>query len=64
MFFSIYTKIYNLFDRMNENFVWDATGRATYGLGLYGASFDPEWQRRPQWFYKPREIFVGVELLF
>lgn len=64
MFFSVYTKIYNLFDRMNENFVWDATGRATYGLGLYGAAFDPEWQRRPHWFYKPREIFLGVELLF
>ena len=32
MFFSVYTKIYNIFDRMNENFVWDATGRATYGL--------------------------------
>lgn len=64
MYFSIYTKIYNLFDRMNENLVWDATGRATYGLGIYGAAFDPEWQRRPHWFYKPREIFLGVEFLF
>lgn len=63
-YISIYTKIYNLFDRLNENFVWDATGRATYGLGLYGAEFDPEWQRRPHWFYKPREIFVGIDFEF
>jgi outer membrane receptor for ferrienterochelin and colicin len=61
---SLYAKVYNLFDRLNENYVWDATGRATYGLGLYGAVFDPEWQRRPHWFYKPREIFVGMELEF
>ncbi len=63
-YLSIYTKIYNLFDRLNEDYVWDATGRATYGLGMYGAVFDPEWQRRPHWFHKPREVFVGVEFEF
>ena len=63
-YLSLYTKIYNLFDRLNEKYVWDATGRATYGLGLYGGEFDPDWQRRPHWFYKPREIYVGVELGF
>jgi len=63
-YLSVYTKIYNLFDRLNENYVWDATGRATYGLGLYGAAFDPEWQRRPHWFYKPREIFLGIDFEF
>ncbi|NOX37758.1 MAG: hypothetical protein GXO78_09515 [Calditrichaeota bacterium] len=62
--FSVYAKIYNLFDRLNEKYVWDATGRATYGLGLYGGVFDPEWQRRPHWFYKPREIYVGIEYGF
>jgi len=62
--FSIYAKVYNLFDRLNEKYVWDATGRATYGLGLYGGEFDPDWQRRPHWFYKPREIFVGFEFSF
>jgi len=62
--FSLYAKVYNLFDRLNENYVWDATGRATYGLGLTGQEYDPEWQRRPQWFYKPREIFVGFEFSF
>jgi len=61
---SLYAKVYNLFDRLNENYVWDATGRATYGLGLYGGEFDEDWQRRPQWFYKPRQIFVGMELSF
>ncbi len=61
---SMYAKVYNLFDRLNENYVWDATGRATYGLGLYGGEFDKDWQRRPQWFYKPRQIFVGMEFSF
>ncbi|WP_457566815.1 TonB-dependent receptor [Caldithrix abyssi] len=62
--FSVYGKIYNLFDRLNEKYVWDATGRATYGLGLYGGEFDPDWQRRPHWFYKPRQIFLGIEYSF
>ena len=62
--FSVYAKVYNLFDRLNEKYVWDATGRATYGLGLYGGEFDPDWQRRPHWFYKPREVFVGFEFSF
>ncbi len=62
--FSLYAKVYNLFDRLNENYVWDATGRATYGLGLYGGDFDADWQRRPYWFYKPRQIFVGAEFSF
>ncbi len=62
--FSVFAKIYNLFDRLNENYVWDATGRATYGLGLYGGEFDPDWQRRPHWFYTPRQVFMGVEFTF
>ena len=62
--FSVYAKVYNIFDRLNEKYVWDATGRATYGLGLYGRVFDPDWQRRPHWFYKPREIYVGIEYGF
>jgi outer membrane receptor for ferrienterochelin and colicin len=62
--FSVYAKVYNLFDRLNENFVWDNTGRATYGLGLFGGEFDANWQRRPDWFSKPREVFVGFELTF
>lgn len=62
--FSIFAKIYNLFDRLNENYVWDATGRATYGLGLYGGDFDPDWQRRPNWFYTPRQVFMGIDFNF
>ncbi len=62
--FSVYAKVYNLFDRLNEKYVWDSTGRATYGLGLFGGKFDEDWQRRPHWFYKPREIFLGVEFSF
>ena len=62
--FSVYAKVYNLLDRLNENYVWDATGRATYGQGLYGGEFNPDWQRRPHWFYKPRQIFVGLEFSF
>ncbi|HID40490.1 MAG TPA: hypothetical protein EYP36_13415 [Calditrichaeota bacterium] len=62
--FSVFAKIYNLFDRLNENYVWDTTGRATYGLGLFGGEFDPDWQRRPHWFYTPRQIFMGFEFTF
>lgn len=62
--FSVYAKVFNLFDRLNENFVWDNTGRATYSLGLFGREFADEWQRRPHWFYKPREILAGVEFSF
>jgi len=60
IFYSLYLKVYNLLDRKNENFVWDSTGRATYGLARYGGFQTLEWTNRPNWYSKPRSFFIGT----
>ncbi|OQX96152.1 hypothetical protein B6I21_01710 [candidate division KSB1 bacterium 4572_119] len=62
--YSIYLKVYNLLDRQNENYVWDSTGRATYGLARYGGLQTLEWMNRPNWYSKPRSFFIGASIEF
>ncbi|MFQ6618560.1 MAG: TonB-dependent receptor plug domain-containing protein, partial [Fidelibacterota bacterium] len=64
IYYNIYLKIYNLLDRKNEMIVWDSTGRSGYVLGRYGGFVTPEWENRPHWYSKPREIFFGTSLDF
>ena len=73
-----FTKVFNLLDRLNENFVFDDTGRATYSLseqrnlhatwkpmyGFPGIHSLGEYDRRPHWYSSPRQVRVGVTLSF
>jgi len=62
--YTVHLKVYNLLDRRNENFVWDSTGRATYGLARYGGFQTPEWTNRPNWYSKPRYFYIGASFDF
>lgn len=65
--YSLFTKIYNLFDRRNEQGVWDDTGRATYTLqsALKGGSEANQlFVKRPDFYTEPRQIQFGMSLGF
>jgi len=59
-----YIKVFNLFDRLNENYVWDSTGRSGYVIAQYGGVVTPEYANRPYWYSKPRQIFTGLSIEF
>ena len=73
-----FAKVFNVLDVMNENFVFDDTGRATYslsgernlhatwepGYGLPGIHTLDEWDTRPHYFSAPREVRLGLTLGF
>ena len=73
-----FAKAFNLLDRLNENFVFNDTGRASYSLseqrnlhatwkpnyGLPGVHTLEEYDRRPHWFSSPRHVKVGATLSF
>jgi hypothetical protein len=74
----IFAKIFNVLDRLNERFVFDDTGRATYSLsgdrgvhapwepyyGLPGIHSLEEYNTRPHYYSPPREIRIGATLSF
>ncbi len=74
----VFAKVFNVLDVMNEQFVFDDTGRATYslsgernlhatwepGYGLPGVHTLDEWDTRPHYFSAPREVRLGVTLGF
>ena len=74
----MFTKVFNLLDRLNENFVFNDTGRATYSLseqrnlhatwepryGLPGIHTLEEYDTRPHWYSAPRQVRVGLTLSF
>jgi outer membrane receptor for ferrienterochelin and colicin len=62
--YRLYLKVYNLLDRRNENYVWDTSGRAGYSLGRYGDESTPEWVNRPNWYSKPRRLYLGLAVEF
>ncbi len=69
--FSIYLKIYNLFDTANELDVFTDTGRAGYTLELTRAQEAPrgvntleEFFTRPDFYSSPRQIIVGASISF
>jgi len=77
--YEIFIKIYNLFDTLNERYVFDDTGRATYTyanrivnepesfIKHYGEpgvhSYD-EYNIRPNYYRSPREIRFGLSVQF
>ncbi len=73
-----FVKVFNLLDRLNENFVFNDTGRATYSLsaarnvhatwepryGLPGIHTLGEYDSRPHWYSSPRQVRMGLTLAF
>ena len=69
--FSIFAKIYNLFDTANEVDVFTDTGRAGYTLELTRAQSRPrgvntlkQFFTRPDFYSAPRQILLGASLTF
>jgi outer membrane receptor protein involved in Fe transport len=69
--FSIYLKVFNLFDRRNEIDVYGQTGRATatpaqVGLGSVSGegrvNTIESYLVRPDYYSEPREIQIGIEI--
>ena len=73
--FTVFLKIYNLFDHLNENYVYSTTGTAKKNARLphdeqiqremirQGGQFTmQEWDNKPHWFSPPRRIQLGIEV--
>lgn len=63
---SLFAKVFNLFDRRNEQQVFDDTGRATYTQkgDISGENVDPEAFIYPQYYTEPRRVQVGFSFGF
>lgn len=70
---TLFLRVYNVFDQLNENYVYDDTGRATYSLiptyvpdhgNEYGRHHLSDYLNRPHWYSQPRQVFAGVALSF
>jgi outer membrane receptor protein involved in Fe transport len=69
--FSVFLKIYNLFDTANELNVFGETGRAGYTLELTRAQEPPrgvntlqEYFNRPDFYSAPRQVILGASVSF
>ena len=69
--YSLYLKVYNLLDRLNEKDVFTDTGRATYtvegyrGAGMVqGVNTLKEWFVRPDYYKEPRRVILGASMTF
>jgi outer membrane receptor protein involved in Fe transport len=74
---TLFLKVFNLFDTLNERFVFNDTGRATYTLEegkgtaqeanrlagiIPGAHSATEYFVRPQYYAPPREVRFGMSI--
>lgn len=77
--YEVFIKVYNLFDTLNERYVFDDTGRATYTFanrgiqetdkfkGHYGEPGVHTWDEyniRPDYYRAPREVRLGFSVEF
>lgn len=69
--FSIFLKVYNLFDTANELNVFSDTGRAGYTLEVTRAQEQPrgintiqEYYTRPDFYSSPRQVIIGAAVNF
>ncbi|NOX89029.1 MAG: TonB-dependent receptor [Calditrichaeota bacterium] len=67
--FTVFMKVYNLFDRKNELNVYSDTGRAGYSviqrfLGDRAGHVNSleEWLKRPDFYSEPRRVLIGFSL--
>ncbi|MGA9117598.1 MAG: TonB-dependent receptor [Bacteroidota bacterium] len=70
---SVFLKVFNLFDRRNENDIYGETGRATATPAALGLPASPgtdrvntvvEFLNQPQFYSEPREVQIGLEINF
>ncbi|RLB00990.1 MAG: TonB-dependent receptor, partial [Deltaproteobacteria bacterium] len=68
---SIFLKVYNLFDRKNEQLVYTDTGRAGYtliarhiGRPIEVVNTIADFLNRPDFYSEPRQVIVGMALEF
>jgi len=76
---TVFIKVFNLFDTLNENLVYDNTGRATYTLEetkggpqetnriserVPGVHSATEYFVRPHYYSAPREVRLGLSFEF
>jgi outer membrane receptor protein involved in Fe transport len=77
MDYTLFVRIYNALDNLNEKYVYSATGRASYTARLpideqialemlqRGGQFTmQEWDNRPSWYSQPRRVQVGLTMRF
>lgn len=77
--FTLFLKVYNLFDALNERYVYNDTGRATYSIEekmgsaqntndkaakTPGMHSATEYFIRPNYYLAPRNVKVGVSVKF
>jgi outer membrane receptor protein involved in Fe transport len=77
--FTVFAKVFNLFDSLSERIVYSSTGRAGYALEqiqgpaletdkisarIPGVHSADEYFVRPQYYLPPREVRLGVSLEF
>jgi hypothetical protein len=75
--FTLFLRIYNLLDHLNQEEVYAVTGKATENARLpvdeqiqleylrRGGQFTmSEWDNRPDWFSEPRRVQLGLTLRF
>ncbi|MBN1541702.1 TonB-dependent receptor [candidate division KSB1 bacterium] len=67
---TVFVRVFNLFDRMNETDVYSDTGRANYSIAaersgtIFGVNTLDEWIRRPDFYSEPRQVMLGFSLDF
>ena len=77
--FTIFLKIFNLFDTLNERLIYNDTGRATYTLAANQSAAQAtdklatkfpaihsaqEYFNNPAFYLSPREVKLGVSFEF
>ncbi len=77
--YNLFLKVYNLFDTLNERYVFNDTGRASYTFynrvtdepetfkkhyGEPGVHTYDEYNIRPQYYTSPRTVLLGLSLEF
>lgn len=68
--YTVFLRVYNLFDRRNERDVYSDTGRATYSFEaersgtIYGVNTLDEYLARPDFYSEPRQVILGVSVEF
>ncbi len=68
--YSVFLRVYNLFDRKNELEVFSDTGRANYSLEsqrsgtIFGLNTLDEFFTRPEFYSEPRQVLLGLSVEF
>ena len=67
---TLFVRVFNLFDRLNEKDVYSDTGRANYSITaaktgtIFGVNTLDEYLIRPDFYSSPRQIITGISFYF